>query len=133
MTTYTGIGPSAERLRGGRASRWAGLWERRLAGRLQPPVPQGRQDLPDLLDPSEIQLGEGDPDLVGGLGHHVPPGVGDQAVAEVPPLPAGWPPGPPLRGGNHERLILDGSSPEQGLPVVHTGLVPERAGPEQDR
>jgi hypothetical protein len=41
----------------------------RSTGGLQPPVPQGRQDLPDLLDPSEIQLREGDPDLVRGLGH----------------------------------------------------------------
>jgi hypothetical protein len=90
-------------------------------------MPQGRQDLPDLLDSSEIQLREGDPDLVGGLSHHIPPGVGDQAVAEVPPLPAGWPPAPPLRGGHHERLILDGSCPEQGLPVVHPCLEPERS------
>mgnify|MGYP003694441773 CR=1 FL=1 len=70
---------------------------------------------------------------VGGLGDQGAPRVSDQAVTVVPALPARRPPRPPLRRGNHERLILDRPGPQQRLPVVHAGLEPERGRHEQER
>jgi hypothetical protein len=74
MTTYTGIGPSAERLSGRKGFAVGGLMGEAFNRKAAAPVPKGRQDLPDLLDPSEIQLREGDSDLVGAWATRFPQG-----------------------------------------------------------
>src|SRR5688572_13173928 len=97
---------------------------RRLTGMGQAPMPERGKDVADAPDLVQIEVGEREPDAVRRAGDHPPPRIHDEAVPEVAALPVMRTPRPPLRGGDHERLVLDRAGAKEHVPVVLAGLVP---------
>src|SRR5262245_46965746 len=97
--------------------------------RLEPTVPQRRQARADAVLLGDVAVGPDHARPIGRDSEQDAPGVRDQCTAVAGALRGVL---PPLRGSDHEALVLDRARAEQDLPVVAARLAGERARHEQE-